>query len=211
MLLAPLGTIHRLSCGLLGYKIIPDGGWSTLFVSAYFFAVGPLIAASLQRLERTSPSLNACVRPCRLAGLVYLGVGAVSGLLAIGLISSVDGMDDYYYVPHTCECLECLHGTKTAPDGRVHCAKYPPGDIKMSEVSADYVTFCQSVVGFGGVSGLGFSALTTVFGVQRLFTRTQRAPRSRWQLRVEQAAPFAAVLFPAIAVPFLWPFGIVPR
>ena len=79
----------------------------------------------------------------RIKGLVYLGIGSVFGVFAIGLIWAVNGMDDYYYVPHACECLECAHGTKTAPDGRVHCAKYPPKDIKVSEVSAGYVKFCQ--------------------------------------------------------------------
>ena len=147
----------------------------------------------------------------RLKGLVYIGIGSVFGPFAIGLIWAVGGMDDYYYVPHACECLECAHGTKTAPDGRVHCARYPPKDIKMSEVSAGYVTFCQSVVGLGGVSGLGFAALTAVFGAQWLFTRTQRLPTSRWRIRLRQAAPFGAVLLPALAVLFLWPYGFVPR
>ena len=146
----------------------------------------------------------------RLKGLVYLGVGSVFGLFAMGLIWAVRGMDDYYYVPHACECLECAHGTKTAPDGRVHCAKYPPNDIKMSEVSAGYVIFCQSVVGLGGVSGLAFAALTAVFGAQWLFTRTQRSPTSRWRIRLRQAAPFGAVLLPASALLFLWPYGFVP-
>ncbi|HNQ87558.1 MAG TPA: hypothetical protein PKM73_02860 [Verrucomicrobiota bacterium] len=144
-------------------------------------------------------------------GLLYLTVGSVFGLFAIGLVWAIGDIDDYYYVPHACECLECLHGTKSAPDGRVHCAKYPPKDIKMSQVSTGYVRFCQAVVGFGGVSGLGFAALTTVFGAQRLFTRTQRPPKSRWWMRLQQAAPFGAVLLPVLAVPFLWPYGIVPR
>ena len=43
ILLAPLGLINKLSWALLGHKIIPDGGWSTLYVSAYFFALGALI------------------------------------------------------------------------------------------------------------------------------------------------------------------------
>ena len=45
ILFAPLGVLHKLSWALLGYKVIPDGGWSTLYVSAYFFALGPLFVA----------------------------------------------------------------------------------------------------------------------------------------------------------------------
>jgi hypothetical protein len=146
----------------------------------------------------------------RAKGLVYLGIGTVFGVFAMGLIWAIGGMDDYYYVPHACGCLECAHGTKTAPDGRVYCAKYPPKDIKMSEVSAGYVTFCRSVVGVGGVSGLGFAALTAAFGVQWLFARTQRPPASGWRIGLEQAAPIGAVLPPASAALFLWPYGFVP-
>lgn len=146
----------------------------------------------------------------RLAGLVYLGVGSVFGLFAIGLIWAVGDMDDYYDVPYDCASMQCAHGTKTASDGRVHCAKYPPKDIKLSEVSAGYVVFCQSAVSLGGVSGLAFAALTAVFGAQWLFTRRQSSPAPRWRIRLQQAAPYLAVLLPASAVLFLWPYGVVP-
>ena len=146
----------------------------------------------------------------RLAGGIYLGVGSGFGLFTMGLIWAVSDMDDYSYVPDACEYLQCTHGTKTASDGRIHCAKYPPKDIKLSEVSTGYVTFCQSVVAFGGVSGLVCAALTSVFGAQWLLTRTQSSPISKWRIRLQQVAPFGAVLLPVSAVPFLWPYGIVP-
>jgi len=147
----------------------------------------------------------------RLNGLIYLGVGGLFGLFAMGLIWAVKDMDDYYYVPHACECLECLHGTTTAPDGRVHCAKYPPKDIKTGQVPAGYVAFCQVAVGFFGVSGLGFSALTAGFGAQGLVRPTSRLPQSEWSVRLRRIAPLGAVLLSASALLFLWPYGIVPR
>ena len=158
---------------------------------------------------RTEPPANSWKR--RLKSLVYLGVGSLFGLFAMGLIWAVKDMDDYYYVPHACECLECLHRTTTAPDGRVHCAKYPPKDIKEGEVSAGYVVFCQVAVGFFGVSGLGCSALTAGFGVQGLLRPKSRLPQSQWQVRIRRSAPLGAVLFSASALLFLWPYGIVPR
>ena len=147
----------------------------------------------------------------RLKSLVYLGVGGLFGLFAMGLIWAVKDMDDYYYVPHACECLECLHGTTTAPDGRVHCAKYPPKDIKKRQIPADYVVFCPAAVGFFGVSGLGFSALTAGFGAEGFVRTTSRLPQSKWQVRMRRLAPLGAVWLSAFALLFLWPYGIVPR
>ncbi len=60
LLLAPLGFLHQLSWGLFGFKIIPDGTWSTLFVSGYFFGIGPLVTALiyLSKLRLSNSSLS---------------------------------------------------------------------------------------------------------------------------------------------------------
>ena len=81
----------------------------------------------------------------------------------------------------------------------------------MSEVSAGYVVFCQSVVGFGGASGLAFSGLTIVFGAQWLLTGTQAARSRLWLIRLQRMVPAGAALLPSVAALFLWPYGIVPR
>ena len=48
LLFAPLRWLHHLSWALLGRKLIPDGDWSTCFVSAYFFAFGCVIGAGVR-------------------------------------------------------------------------------------------------------------------------------------------------------------------
>ncbi|MBP8260408.1 MAG: hypothetical protein KA118_12165 [Verrucomicrobia bacterium] len=51
LLFAPLSLINKASWSFVGWKLIPDGGPSTLFVSSYFLLVGVvvvLIVASLR-------------------------------------------------------------------------------------------------------------------------------------------------------------------
>ncbi|MFO8014292.1 MAG: hypothetical protein R6X20_13425 [Phycisphaerae bacterium] len=145
----------------------------------------------------------------RLKGLAYLALGVPFALFTFGLILATADIDDYYHVPEACRALECVHDVVKAPDGRVHCATYPPKDIKMSRVSDAYVLFCQVMVGVCGVVGLAGAGATAVFGGRWLIGPAHR-PAARWLVRLRQLAPFVAVGLSLLALPFLWPYGIVP-
>jgi hypothetical protein len=145
----------------------------------------------------------------RLKGLAYLALGVPFALFTSGLFWAAGNIDDYYHVPEACRALECVHDIAKAPDGRVHCAAYPPTDIKMRQVSDAYVLFCQVMVGICGVVGLAGAGATAVFGGRWLIGPAGR-PAARWLVRLRQIAPFAAVGLSLLALPFLWPYGIVP-
>jgi len=146
----------------------------------------------------------------RIKGIAYIGFGAVFVLFSLCIVSAVGGIDDYYYVPHACEALECVHSIETAADGRVHCAAFPPKDIKMSQVSKGYVMFCQFMVGCCGTAGLAFAVLTVIFGIQWLFGLCVSQKGGPWYLVIRRAAPVMAFLLPVFSLCFVWPYGIVP-
>lgn len=59
LLFAPLSLINKASWSLVGWKLIPDGGPSTLFVSSYFILVGVVavvVVKSLRRQEKCTRS-----------------------------------------------------------------------------------------------------------------------------------------------------------
>lgn len=146
----------------------------------------------------------------RIKGLAYVGFGAVFLFFGLCVVWAVLDMDDYYHVPHACECLECAHGIKTAADGRIHCAAFPPKDIKMSEVSPIYVKFCQFIVGSSGTAGLAFAVLTVLFGMQWLCGIRLPGRGGWWYVVMRRAAPVMAFLLPVFSLCFMWPYGIVP-
>ncbi|MHC4753297.1 MAG: hypothetical protein ACYTFW_25965 [Planctomycetota bacterium] len=146
----------------------------------------------------------------RIKGIAYVGFGAVFLLFGLGTVWAVPHIDDYYYVPHACECLECAHEVKTAADGRVYCAAFPPKDIKMSEVSPVDVIFCQFMVASSGTAGLAFAVLTVLFGIQWLFGIRSPVRGGRWYVVMRRAAPVMAFLLPVFSLYFMWPYGIVP-
>lgn len=163
---------------------------------------------AVEDLKRDAGSWDPWKR--RIKGLAYVGFGAVFLLFALGNVWAVHDIDDYYHVPHACECLECAHGIKTAADGRIHCAAFPPKDIKMSEVSPVYVKFCQFMVGGSGTAGLAFAVLTVLFGLQWLFGIRLPGMGGRWYVVMRRAAPVMAFLLPVFSLCFMWPYGIVP-
>jgi hypothetical protein len=143
-------------------------------------------------------------------GLVDLEMGGACGCLALELLSAVPAMDSYYRVPYTCEALQCAHGMKTAPDGRLHCAKHPPKDIKLSDVPMSRVRFYQAMVTLCSGLGLGFAVMTALFGAQWLRTRSAQGSPTKRRIWFRFAAPFGALLLRVCAAPFLWPDGFIP-
>jgi hypothetical protein len=140
-------------------------------------------------------------------GLVYLGIGCVFGLFTAGQIGGWVAGEMNYYRPHACECLQCFHETKKAPDGRVYCAEFPPKDIKMSGISGVRYMINQFMGGICGLFGLVFAGMSVFFGGRWLIGSGGKKPLPVWLKRMLVLTPFVTVAAPVLVRLFLWPLG----
>ena len=164
--------------------------------------------AGTEILNPDTPRRSRWIR--RIKGLFYIGAGLVLLLFALMIVSAASHVDDYYHVPHACESFECAHGMKIYPDGNTYCAKFPPKDIKMAQVSSAYVNLCRFIVAFCGVTALTCAVLTLLLGVQWLLgIRIPQKP-ARWYVVTARTAPAMAFVLPILAMFFSFPYGIVP-
>lgn len=143
----------------------------------------------------------------RTIGLVYLGIGCAFGLATAGHMGPWVAGEYKYYPLHACECLECFHERKKAPDGRVYCAEFPPKDIKMSGLSGVCYMINQIMGGISGFFGMVFAGLCVFFGGRWLFGLSKKKPLPVWLKRTLILAPFVTVAAPVLVRLFLWPLG----
>ncbi len=116
------------------------------------------------------------------------------------------GKNNFLEIPDeiiACGSLECLHATAQAGDGRVHCAQYPPADIKMAGASGEAYRRGQVFGGMAIAAGTLFSALAIAFGWRWLIGRRRRAPA--WLIGAAVLAPPLAFTAAILTRMFLWP------
>ena len=144
-----------------------------------------------------------CARRTGGFGLLALGLAAVGVVLFLAWLFEAGRLD--YFVPHACGGLECLHDTARARDCTVHCAKFPPVDVKMAGGSGRAYRRTRIAGGVSLLLGLLLSAWTVRTGWHAFTGRATAASLRR--VALEWAAPLAAFSFALLARAFLWPLG----
>ncbi len=150
-----------------------------------------------------NPSVDAsgCVQPdasakLRIIGVLYLLLGGLFILFVVfvpGIISSAPAVE--YHPPHACECLECIHGYLTGPDGQLYCAKFPPMEIIDARTPSSVVKGRLIGGAACGIAGLAFAVSMVISGLLWLFRLwIPRRPR-QWYAVMCLAAPVIVVFF----------------
>ena len=163
-------------------------------------------------MEDTTPDKNAkeekfsdrAVHPyaglrLRAVGFLYLIVGAMFIWFVIMAPDIIKATEPHYYVPHACECLECLHGYQTGPDGNLYCAKYLPKEILDRNISPFIKKIRLNTGAVFGFLGLLFAVLMTVSGFLWLLGLWIPARPARWYTVMCRLTPLIVIL--------LWTIG----
>ena len=131
----------------------------------------------------------------RAIGFLYLAIGGIFLWFVIMAPGIIKATKPHYYVPHACECLECLHGYQKGPDGHLYCAKFPPKeflDLNISPFIKKARLFAGAV---SGILGLLFAVLMTAAGFLWLLGLWIPTKPARWYTVICRVAPLIVVLF----------------
>jgi hypothetical protein len=130
----------------------------------------------------------------RVLGFLYLIVGAMFIWFVIMAPDIIKATEPHYYVPHACECLECLHGYQTGPDGNLYCAKYLPKEILDRNISPFIKKIRLNTGAVFGFLGLLFAVLMTVSGFLWLLGLWIPARPARWYTVMCRLTPLIVIL-----------------
>jgi hypothetical protein len=148
----------------------------------------------------------------RAVGLLYLIVGAIFIWFVVMVPRIIKATVPYdYHVPHACECLECLHGYKTGPDGNLYCAKYLPKEILDRNISP-FIKKARLITGaFFGILGLLSAVLMSAAGFLWLLGLWIPARPARWYTVICRLAPLIVILLWTISFFIRAIYPIPPR
>jgi hypothetical protein len=184
--------------------------YSTSF-AIVLFAIYRLLRKAL-KMEKPQPTpassnatespveTNRCAVPSvsgklRALGALYLTLGGMFIFLVAVAPGLIKPTAPEYHPPYCCEALECIHGYKTAPDGGLYCAKYPPKEILDAGISPS-VKNARLIAGAAfGVIGLIFAVSTGISGLLWLFGLWIPPKPRPWYAVLCSAAPLIVVFF----------------
>ena len=154
-------AVARSSSGLTADQLLISAVlvWTVVFASNTYLLIRSLFDKC--KGGRQDSQAQDARGKARVMGLLYLVLGSAFALLALGTV-----LADYeYYMPHACESFECKHPTRTAPDGRIYCAKNPPKDIRYAGVSPALMRGTKAAGNICGVAGILWSAAGGICGL----------------------------------------------
>ncbi len=141
----------------------------------------------------------------RTVGLLYLLFGLGIGWVAFFVARH--GAVTHYHIPEGCAALECTHGIKTTPDGRHHCAAYPPQEMTFAGRHPGYVRFCAVASPSLAALALLFATLGAVAGLLWAVGYAWPVERRSLLLSICAAGPPAALVGLFAAVWLMFPYG----